>query len=108
MKCIKTKYYKECFYGFVDFNCQRRLSRLHRTAGFLLSRVLPFTILLAYGFLTMLPSGDLVSSLLLGQIEKECFSDHVLWKTRSGGCVNQSVRVHKALFHLFQRECSEG
>ena len=31
MKRNKTKYYKECFYGFVDLDCQRRLSRLHRT-----------------------------------------------------------------------------
>ena len=31
MKRSKTKYYKECFYGFVDLDCQRHLSRLHRT-----------------------------------------------------------------------------
>ena len=31
MKRSKTKYYRECFYGFVDLDCQRRLLRLHRT-----------------------------------------------------------------------------
>ena len=31
MKRSKTKYYKECFYGFVDLDCQLCLSRLHRT-----------------------------------------------------------------------------
>ena len=34
--------------------------------------------------------------------EKGCFSDSVLWKTRSGARNNWSVRVHKAFFHLFQ------
>ena len=37
-----------------------------------------------------------------------CFSDSVLWKTRSGARINYSVRVHKALFHLFQFGYSEG
>ena len=34
----------------------------------------------------------------------EYISDSVLWKTRSGARINQSVRVHKALFHF----CSLG
>ena len=28
---IRRKYSKECFYGFVDLDCQRQISRLHRT-----------------------------------------------------------------------------
>ena len=39
---------------------------------------------------------------LLGRWPKGCLSDSVLWKTKSGKRISQSVRANRALFHLFQ------
>ena len=39
---------------------------------------------------------------LWGRWPKGCLSDSVLWKTKSGARISQSVRANGALFHLFQ------
>ena len=39
---------------------------------------------------------------LFGRWPKGCLSDSVLWKTKSGTRISQSVRANRALFHLFQ------
>ena len=36
---------------------------------------------------------------LWGRWPKECLSDSVLWKTKSGAHISQSVRANGALFH---------
>ena len=83
------------------------------------------SILQGYGFLTMLPSGDLlnfgnsgnnyqplsilVSISVLGQTQNGCLQvSFAKWKTRSDARSNQSVRAHKALFHISQCGYSEG
>ena len=37
-----------------------------------------------------------------GRCPKGCLSVSVLWKTKSGVRISQSVRANGALFHLFQ------
>ena len=74
-----------------------------------------YSNLQGYGFLTMLPSGDLLNfgytgnnhlhlTTLGNQFAIGLDWDRLFyrfWKTRSFACINQSVRVHKGIFHLF-------